>query len=196
MLHFAIILTAGTLFHAYWDSYFENQSKIYQILAIALFSTFIIYNLAVLLFSIFSGEKSKGEMKRVIKKESKKLASLLNDYSSEVQTIRAHLKRLTGVMKPEGFVELAVVESLLASLEGRLKKVQLLSKSQDEDVVYEAYVNLLDDLSNSDDAVNILSLYETVDPIPLKKLPTELSSRIAKVKHYVPAPRKTANFAH
>ena len=194
--HLLFILSVAFIFHKFWDGYLDSQKFEMQIIYFGVFGVFVAYSLISLTYSIFSGEKSKGEMRKIIRKESKKLSNILNEYSSEVSNIRTQLKKLTGVMKPEGFRELAIVESLLASLEGRLQKVQVHSKSSDADEVHYAYTSLLEDLTNADDTMQSITLCDVIEPISLNKLKTNLDARIAKVKHLVPATRGNSRYAH
>lgn len=196
LFHLVFILSVAFVFHKVWDQFLDSQKFEMQIIAFGIFGIFVAYSLISLIYSIFSGEKSKGEMRKIIKKESKKLSSILNEYSAEVHTIRGHLKKLSGVMRPEGFKELAIVESLLSSLEGRLQKVQVHSKSSDPDEVHYAYTSLLEDITNADDTMQSLTLCDIIEPISLNKLKTNLDDRLSKVKHLVPAARGNSRFAH
>lgn len=189
IFHITLLLTFSLSFHEVWTLYLDQQKLPIRMAGLAAFSVFMIFGLISCILSVLSGEKSKGEMKKIIYKESKKLASILNEFSAEVSIIKTQLKKLTGVMRPEGFSELATVESLLISLEGRLKTVQLHSKSRNADEVYYAYTSLLEDLRSNNDTMNSIMLSEAIQPISIKNLRAELDKRIAKIKKLVPHQR-------
>lgn len=186
IFHITLILTFALSFNEVWNLYLVQQKQPIKMAGLAIFATFMVFGFISFFLSVLNGEKSKGEMKKIIYKESKKLATILNEYSAEISVIRTQLKKLTGVMKPEGFNELMIVESLLASLEGRLKKVQQHSKSRDDDEVYYAYKSLLEDLSSNNDTMNSVMLTAAVNPISLKNLKTELEERVSKIKKLIP----------
>ncbi len=189
LFHLIFILSVAFLFHHAWEVFIEDQKTAIQIGSLGIFAILILYSLLNLAYSLISGEKSKSQMKKIIKKESKKLSNILNEYSAEVSAIKARLKKLTGIMKPEGFKELAIIEGLLSSLEGRLQKVQQHSSSRDIDEVHYAYASLLEDISNTDSPMYSVTLSHSIEPVALTKLKSNLDQRILRVKRLVPASR-------
>jgi hypothetical protein len=189
IFHITLLATFALSFNEIWNLYLQQQKLPIKVAGFAIFATFIIFGLISAILSVINGEKSKGEMKKIIYKESRKLAGILNEYSAEVAIIKVQLKKLTGIMKPEGFHELATVEGLLASLEGRLKKVNQNSQSRDINEVHYAYTSLLDDLSSNDDTMNAVMLSEAIKPIAIKNLKSELDQRISRIKKQIPYQR-------
>ena len=183
-------LVAVTYLVKEYSELFLSKLELYQqVIVGSVIGIFVLYNFLSFLYSFFSGEKSKLQMKYEIKKESVKLIDTLSSIEQEIAQIKVDLKKLTGTMRPEGFRELINLESLVSSLGGRLKKVGIHSTSKDVEEIHYAYINLLDDLRTADDALTSLILTDELETVPYRKIRTDLVGRIDRVRKLFPASR-------
>ncbi len=196
ILALGALIGVAYLAQEYSELFLTKLEFYQQVIVGSVIGMFVLYNFLSFLYSFFSGEKSKLQMKHEIKKESVKLIDTLSSIEEEIAQIKVDLRKLTGTMRPEGFRELISLESLVSSLSGRLKKVGIHSTSKDVEEVHYAYVNLLDDLRTADDALTSLILTDVHETVPYKKIRTDLVGRIDRVRKMFPASRSKGASAH
>ncbi|HMO17314.1 MAG TPA: hypothetical protein PKA63_04100 [Oligoflexia bacterium] len=191
-LFFSILTILGL--QNYWHIIQEQLIVPYQLTLLALTATFVLFSILSGLYSVFSGEKSTGQLRREIIKESRKLDKLAEEARSALLTLEGKLRTMSGIMHPQGFRELRKLKAMLSCLEGRCRLARESLISRDREEVEHIYNTFFSDLGETEDVVNHLVLDDFLETCPYKKIPNELHKTLKNFEESLP--RRRHNTIH
>jgi hypothetical protein len=169
-----------------WNTFFGEFPIISQLMIAVLIFCFVLYSLLIGIYTVLSGEPSCKQLRKMVMKESKKLDSLVQEASKAVEELESQLRVVSGIMHPQGFVELRKLKAMLVSLEARSKKAKNLIKSKDEDKIVAGYNIFFSNIGDFEDAYNCLILDDNLPECPYESIPQELRKRIEFVEKTLP----------
>lgn len=171
----------------YW-TYLIALYDIKTALIISLFlSFFVISTTLISLYSVFSGEKSPGQMRRIIKKQKIKLTTILKNTRAKIHSIEKNIKYTSNIMNPKGFQELSTLKGLVSALESRVSRVNELLSTKEEEHLYAAYNTMFDEVTVYGNSLSGLIITEDENTIfSYDDIEKEFNKRLKLILEYLP----------
>ncbi len=174
----------------YWPIIAANLKFPFQILLLVLCSFFVFVTLLVGLYKILSGEKNSRQMKRIIRKEIKKLKVTVSETKEKLSELNAKVKYTSSIMNPRGFEELETMKGLIHSLESRITSVNKLIQLGGEENICKAYNIMFDDVSVYGSSLTGLILSDSNALFSYDHVAKELEKRLVMINHYLPTTKQ------
>jgi hypothetical protein len=179
----------------YWTQLFDHHNIFIQIFVFGFLICFVLYSFLVGTYTILSGEQSPRKLKKMVLKESKKLDFLIMGAESAVKELENQLRVLSGIMHPQGFIELRTLKAILISLKARSLKAKNLIRTNDEDGIIEGYNIFFSNIGDFEDANHSLILDSNLPKCSYEQIPFEIQKRIEFVEKTLPVKSSLAKSA-